>query len=31
MEEPMQRMLAAAGGEQDRVIVREIGGQWTLN
>lgn len=31
MEEPMQRMLAAAGADEDRVVVREIGGQWTLN
>jgi L-ascorbate metabolism protein UlaG (beta-lactamase superfamily) len=26
--EPMERMLAVAGGNADRVVVREIGGQW---
>jgi L-ascorbate metabolism protein UlaG (beta-lactamase superfamily) len=26
--EPMQRLLAAAGTESDRIVVREIGGQW---
>ncbi|MDB5174106.1 MAG: hypothetical protein JWN51_2879 [Phycisphaerales bacterium] len=26
--EPMERMLAAAGREADRVVVREVGGQW---
>ena len=30
MEEPMQRMLAAAGSDQGRVVVREIGGQWAI-
>jgi L-ascorbate metabolism protein UlaG (beta-lactamase superfamily) len=27
--EPIERMLAAAG--EDRVVVRQIGGQWALN
>ena len=31
MHEPMERMLAAAGRSQDRIIVREVGGQWSLN
>jgi L-ascorbate metabolism protein UlaG (beta-lactamase superfamily) len=26
--EPMERMLAVAGAEADRVVVREVGGQW---
>jgi L-ascorbate metabolism protein UlaG (beta-lactamase superfamily) len=26
--EPMERMLAVAGTEADRVVVREVGGQW---
>jgi len=30
MEEPMQRMLAAAGRDEGRVVVREIGGQWSI-
>jgi L-ascorbate metabolism protein UlaG (beta-lactamase superfamily) len=30
MEEPMTRLLAAAGPESDRVVLREIGGTWTL-
>jgi L-ascorbate metabolism protein UlaG (beta-lactamase superfamily) len=29
MEEPMQRMLRAAGSASDRVIIRNVGGQWT--
>jgi L-ascorbate metabolism protein UlaG (beta-lactamase superfamily) len=29
--EPMQRLLTAAGSEADRIIVREVGGQWSLN
>jgi L-ascorbate metabolism protein UlaG (beta-lactamase superfamily) len=29
LEEPMQRMLAAAGSESDRVIIRSVGEQWT--
>ena len=31
MHEPMERMLAAAGGDEARVVVREIGMQWALN
>jgi L-ascorbate metabolism protein UlaG (beta-lactamase superfamily) len=30
MDEPMSRLLAAAGSESDRVVLREIGGTWTL-
>jgi L-ascorbate metabolism protein UlaG (beta-lactamase superfamily) len=30
VEEPMARLLAAAGPESDRVVLREIGGTWTL-
>jgi L-ascorbate metabolism protein UlaG (beta-lactamase superfamily) len=30
VEEPMARLLAAAGAESDRVVLREIGGTWTL-
>jgi L-ascorbate metabolism protein UlaG (beta-lactamase superfamily) len=30
MEQPMQRLIAAAGPEQDRIVLREIGGTWTL-
>ena len=29
-EEPMRRMLAAAGVEADRVVVREVGQMWAL-
>ena len=28
VHEPIQRLLAAAGAEADRVVVREVGGQW---
>lgn len=28
MHEPMERFLAAAGREADRIIVRQVGGQW---
>jgi L-ascorbate metabolism protein UlaG (beta-lactamase superfamily) len=31
IEEPIERMLAAAGKEADRIVVREIGGQWKSN
>jgi hypothetical protein len=31
LDEPIERMLAAAGCNEDRVVVREIGGQWALN
>jgi L-ascorbate metabolism protein UlaG (beta-lactamase superfamily) len=30
MEQPMQRLIAAAGPEQNRIVLREIGGTWTL-
>jgi L-ascorbate metabolism protein UlaG (beta-lactamase superfamily) len=30
MDEPMTRLIAAAGPESDRVVLREIGGTWTL-
>ncbi len=29
MGEPMERMLTVAGADVDRVVVREVGGQWT--
>ena len=29
--EPMERMLTVAGNDADRVVAREIGGQWALN
>jgi hypothetical protein len=28
MHEPIERLLSAAGRDQQRVIVREIGDQW---
>jgi len=28
MDEPMERMMAAAGSDDDRIVIREIGGQW---
>jgi L-ascorbate metabolism protein UlaG (beta-lactamase superfamily) len=30
MEQPMERLIAAAGPEQDQIVLREIGGTWTL-
>jgi L-ascorbate metabolism protein UlaG (beta-lactamase superfamily) len=30
MEEPLQRLIAAAGVEQGRIVLRQIGGTWTL-
>ena len=30
-EEPIERMLAAAGRNEERIVVREIGGQWRMN
>ncbi|HLX37419.1 MAG TPA: MBL fold metallo-hydrolase [Candidatus Binataceae bacterium] len=30
MDDPMRRLLAAAGAESDRVVLREIGGTWTM-
>jgi L-ascorbate metabolism protein UlaG (beta-lactamase superfamily) len=29
MTEPMERLLAAAGADQQRVVIREIGGAWS--
>jgi len=28
MDEPLQRLLAAAGNEADRIVIRQVGGQW---
>ncbi|MGD0671641.1 MAG: MBL fold metallo-hydrolase [Candidatus Binatus sp.] len=30
MQEPLQRLIAAAGGQQDRIVIRQIGATWTL-
>ena len=30
MDEPMARLIAAAGSESDRIVLRELGGTWTL-
>ncbi len=30
MQEPLQRLIAAAGIQQDRIAIRQIGGSWTL-
>ncbi len=30
MQEPLQRLIAAAGIEQDRIVIRQIGATWTL-
>ena len=30
VEEPMARLIAAAGPESDRIVLREIGGTWTV-
>jgi len=30
MEEPLQRLIKAAGDQQDRIVLREIGGTWTM-
>jgi len=30
VDEPMSRLIAAAGPESDRIVLREIGGTWTL-
>jgi len=30
MEEPLQRLLAAAGADSERIVVREIGGMWSM-
>jgi L-ascorbate metabolism protein UlaG (beta-lactamase superfamily) len=30
LEEPMQRLIAAAGDQQDRIVLRQIGASWTM-
>jgi L-ascorbate metabolism protein UlaG (beta-lactamase superfamily) len=30
MDEPMRRLIAAAGNQQDRIVLRQIGAVWTL-
>jgi L-ascorbate metabolism protein UlaG (beta-lactamase superfamily) len=30
LHEPMERLLAAAGDEEHRVVVRDVGRQWAL-
>ncbi|HEY6419121.1 MAG TPA: MBL fold metallo-hydrolase [Candidatus Binataceae bacterium] len=30
MDEPLKRLIAAAGDQSDRIVLREIGGTWTL-
>jgi len=30
MEEPLRRLIATAGDQQDRIVIREIGGSWTM-
>ena len=30
LEEPMQRLIAAAGDQKDRIVLRQIGGSWTM-
>jgi len=30
MEEPLQRLVKAAGDQQDRIVIRQIGGSWTM-
>jgi L-ascorbate metabolism protein UlaG (beta-lactamase superfamily) len=30
MEEPLQRLIAAAGDQQNRIVLRKIGAAWTL-
>lgn len=30
MEEPLQRLIAASGDQQDRIVIRQIGGTWTM-
>jgi L-ascorbate metabolism protein UlaG (beta-lactamase superfamily) len=30
MDEPLRRLIAAAGHEADRIVLRKIGGVWTL-
>jgi L-ascorbate metabolism protein UlaG (beta-lactamase superfamily) len=30
LEEPMERLVKAAGDQQDRIVLRQIGGSWTM-
>jgi L-ascorbate metabolism protein UlaG (beta-lactamase superfamily) len=30
MDEPLKRLIAAAGDQSDRIVLRQIGGTWTL-
>jgi L-ascorbate metabolism protein UlaG (beta-lactamase superfamily) len=30
MDEPLRRLITAAGRESDRIVLRQIGGEWTL-
>ena len=30
MDEPMRRLIAAAGDRSDAIVLRQIGGSWTL-
>jgi L-ascorbate metabolism protein UlaG (beta-lactamase superfamily) len=30
MAEPIERMLSAAGGDEGRIVIREVGGHWAL-
>jgi L-ascorbate metabolism protein UlaG (beta-lactamase superfamily) len=30
MDEPLERLLAAAGNQSDRIVLRHIGGAWTM-
>jgi hypothetical protein len=30
MDEPMRRLLAAAGGEDNRVVIQKIGSSWEM-
>ena len=30
MQEPLQRLIAAAGSQQDRIVIRQIGATWTM-
>jgi L-ascorbate metabolism protein UlaG (beta-lactamase superfamily) len=29
-KEPLQRLIAAAGDQQERIVLRQIGGSWTM-
>jgi hypothetical protein len=30
VQEPIERLLQAAGKERDRIVIREVGQTWTL-